>query len=44
VFSNDWPSANYYVNAAAPDMFNALLFVEKTTATRKIAPAESNRW
>jgi hypothetical protein len=28
---------------AAPKMFNALLFVEKTTAARKIVPAKSIR-
>lgn len=40
VFSND-QAANYLLNAAAPEMFDVLVFVEKTTAAHKIAPAES---
>jgi len=38
VFSNE-QAENYLVNDVAPDMFDALLFVEKTTAARKIASA-----
>lgn len=41
VFSSE-QEEKYFVNAAAPDMFDVLLFVEKTTAARKIVPAESN--
>lgn len=37
VYSNE-QAENYFVNVVAPDMFNVLLFVEKTTAARKIAP------
>ena len=40
VFSND-QAANYLLNAAAPEMFDVLVFVEKTTAAQKITPAES---
>ena len=40
VFSND-QAANYLLNAAAPEMFDVLVFVEKTTAAHKIPSAES---
>lgn len=36
-------AGNYLMEASAPEMFDALLFVESTTAARKIAPAESDR-
>ena len=39
VFSKE-QAANDFVSAAAPDMFNVLLFIEKTTAARRIAPSE----
>jgi len=42
VFSNE-QATNYFADAAAPDMFNVLLFVEKTTAAREIGSAQSNR-
>lgn len=41
VFSNE-QGASYFVRAAAPDMFNVLLFIEKTTAARPIARSEAN--
>jgi erythromycin esterase len=41
VFSNE-QAASYFVSAAASDMFNVLLFVEKTTAARPIAPPGAN--
>jgi len=36
---------NYYVNTAAPEMFNAVLFVEKTSAAHKLilAPPDANQ-
>jgi erythromycin esterase len=34
-------AANYLLNSAAPEMFDVLVFVGKTTAARKITPAES---
>ncbi len=37
VFSNE-QSGNYSVNVVAPETFNVLLFVEKTSAARKITP------
>ena len=39
VFSND-QAANYLLNAAAPEMFDVLVFVQKTTAAHKITPAD----
>ena len=41
LFSNE-QAADYFVSAAAPDMFNVLLFIEKTTAARPIAPSGAN--
>ena len=41
VFSNE-QAANYFLSAAAPDMFNVLLFIEKTTAARPITPSVAN--
>lgn len=41
-FSND-QTANYLLDSSAPEMFDALLFVEKTTAARKLAPPGPNR-
>jgi erythromycin esterase-like protein len=35
---SDEQAANYFFSASAPDLFDALLFVEKTSAARGIAP------
>lgn len=41
VFS-DHEANSYFINAVAPDMFNALLFVGKTNAAHKIVRPEAN--